>query len=176
MADMYLALTGDHEELLVKGESRDQDYEEEIEIHEWTWSVNNPAPYGLAETQATAHAHFPPIIIHKHFDQASVTLINYCAHGKRIPDATISCLKHAATDRALRVEYLTIELTDVKVDSVTWSGRGGVEHGIPEQVQLSFQKLEVTYSRQDENGDLQDSNSFPFDVSKQKGEPAKPGK
>jgi type VI secretion system secreted protein Hcp len=177
MSNMFLALTGDGEELIIKGESLAENYEEEIEIHEWTWAVNNPAAYGLAESQATKHAHFGPITIHKLFDKASVTLINYCAHGTRIADATISCLKNAGnTEGAMMVEYLTIELMDVKVDSVTWAGRAGVEHGIPEQVQLSFQKLEVTYSRQDENGDLQDSNAFPFDVSKQEAEPAKPGR
>jgi type VI secretion system secreted protein Hcp len=176
MTDMFLALTGDDEELVIKGEALDQDYEEEIEIHEWTWGVNNPAPYGLAESLATTKADFHAIVIHKMFDKASVTLINYCAHGTRIADATISCLKNAGTDRAMRVEYLTIELTDVKVDSVTWPGRAGVEHGIPEQVQLSFQKLEVTYSKQDGEGNLQESIGFPFNIPQQKGQPAKPGK
>lgn len=174
MSNMFLALTGDGEELIIKGESLAENYEEEIEIHEWTWAMNNPAPYGLAESKATTQAHFGPIIIHKMFDKASVTLVNYCAHGKRIADATISCLKSAGTvDGSMLVEYLTIELMDVKVDSVTWPGRAGVEHGIPEQVQLSFQKLEIAYSRQDEDGNLQDSNSFPFDLPKQKGQPSK---
>jgi type VI protein secretion system component Hcp len=38
MSNMFLALTDDGEELIIKGESLAENYEDEIEIHEWTWA------------------------------------------------------------------------------------------------------------------------------------------
>jgi type VI secretion system secreted protein Hcp len=168
MADMFLALTD------VNGESLDEIHPREIEIHDWSWSVSNNAPFGLhnvAEaTKAGSAAH---ITIHKMFDAASVTLMNLCAHGQHIAKGKITCRKNAGDDK---VEYLKIELTDIKIEQVLWLGKGQELSGLPEQVELSFLRFKVIYAMQIADGTLGGLNEFEFDIPQQKGQPAKHGK
>jgi type VI secretion system secreted protein Hcp len=169
MANMFLSLTG------VTGESIDADKKLEgaIEIHEWVWGLHNAAPYRLKESDATTHASVDKMTVTKMIDKASVTLVNFCAHGKEVSKATITCRKNTEDGP---VDYLTIELNDVKIRSVNWPGRGEDLRGVPEVVVLEFKKFTMSYSMQLASGLLEGANVFPFDIPEQKGQPAKPGK
>ena len=63
-------------------------------------------------------------------------------------------------------EYLTIELRDIKVESVTWGAKGEDLRGIPETVELSFLKFSILYAMQDNDGHLLGVNTFDWDVGK----------
>jgi type VI secretion system secreted protein Hcp len=166
MANMFLKLTG------VTGESFDADKKLEgaIVIHEWTWDVGNAAPYHLKESDATTHASVNKMTINKMVDKATVTLVNFCVHGKEVDKATVTCRKNAEGGP---VDYLTIELNDVKIRSVSWTGKGEETAGVPEIVVLEFKKFTMSYSMQLANGLLEGANVFPFDIPEQKSQPAK---
>jgi type VI secretion system secreted protein Hcp len=166
MADMFLALTN------VLGESLDHDHKMEIEVHEWTWAMTNDAPYRLRESERSGHSDVKPLFIHKHVDKASTTLMTFCAEGRHIPEATLTCRKN---DGDKKVEYLKIILTDVKVESLTWSGRNQ-EHVVPEVLELSFLKVKTQYKIQHRDGELSGLNEFDFTLPEQKSAPPKAGK
>jgi|SRR5665213_2094553 type VI secretion system secreted protein Hcp len=158
--NMFLALTN------VLGESRDHAHKMEIEIHEWTWGLVNKAPFNLSkDSDATKQTSFGHLIISKMVDKATVTLANYCANGRHIAEGTVTCRKN---DGETQVEYLKIKLTDVKVESVTWAGRGEETRGIPETVDLSFLKVKIIYEMQSQDGHLHGPNDFEFDLPEQK--------
>ena len=159
MANMFLALTN------ILGESLDLEHKMEIEIHEWRWGLENHAPYRLQENEATKQTSVHHITIEKMVDKASTTLANYCAHGKHIAEGTITCRKN---DGDTKVEYLIIKLTDVKVESVNWGGRGEEHRGISETVDLSFLKFKIIYKVQKRDGSLAGPNEFEFDIPQQK--------
>jgi type VI secretion system secreted protein Hcp len=161
--NMFLALTN------ILGESLDHDHKMEIEIFEWTWGMSNAAPYRLQESEAAKQTTFQNIVVTKMFDKASTTLMNYCANGKKIDEGTITCRKH---DGERPVEYLKIKIFGVKVDSVTWGGRGEDIRGIPEVVNLSFLKFQVIYEVQRRDGSLVGPNEFDFVIPEQKAAPA----
>jgi len=114
MADMFLELTG------IKGESLDYIHENEIEIFEWNWGVDNKASFQVGAGEAAKHTEFDHVVVTKMFDKASVTLMNYCATGRRIHEGIITCRKN---DGEQHVAFLKIKLTDVKVNSVKWAGK-----------------------------------------------------
>src|SRR3981081_4227872 len=166
MADMFLALTD------VQGESLDASHRGEIEIHDWKWKVFHVAPFRLSEADGTKQGSADHITIDKWFDRASVTLMNLCTHGKQIAKGKITCRKN---DGDRKVEYLKIELTDVKIEHVQWFGKGEA-HGIPEQVELSFFKFKVIYAMQVADGTLSGPKDIEFAIPQQKAHAGKRGK
>jgi type VI secretion system Hcp family effector len=156
---MFLALTN------INGESRDHVHAGEIEIHDWEWGVDNAAPFRLEAEQAAKQTQFQHLTVHKMFDKASVTLMNYCAHGRKIDHGKITCRKN---DGDNQVEFLKIILTDVKVDSVKWAPKGEEVRGIPESVELSFFHFKIVYETQIQDGSLSGKSEFEYDVPEEK--------
>ena len=172
MTDMFLALTG------VTGEAQAEEHKGEILIQEWVWSLSNRATYQINRADTVQQTHVDHMTIHKFFDSASVTLINYCATGTHIPKGTISCAKNSPYDYnpTVKTDFLLIELEDIKVELVKWEGRGAETVMIPELVELSFRKFTVKYAIQNAEGFMGAWNEFPFDIPQQKGQPTKPGR
>jgi type VI secretion system secreted protein Hcp len=155
MGNMFLWLTD------IQGESLDYIHEKEIEIEDWTWSVDNKASFKLKAKDAAAQTEFGNIVITKVFDKASVTLMNYCATGRKINEAIITCRKN--DNEQQHVAYLKIKLTDVKINNVKWQGKG-TEHVIPETVELTFFKFQIIYETQGNDGALAGGTEFEFDI------------
>jgi type VI secretion system secreted protein Hcp len=125
MADMFLKLTD------ISGESMDIDHEDEIEVFDWRWGLDNDASFALRDQgQATPHTTVAHLSIDKVLDNATVPLVQYCAHGKHISEAVLVCRKNTGakygekhTPQGHVDEYWKIELRDVKVLTVKWPGK-----------------------------------------------------
>ena len=74
-------------------------------------------------------------------DKSSVTLFQNCTTGKHIKNGKIECLK---LDGETRVKYLEVELTDIMVAKVDWSGQGS-DSVLKESVELEFAEFHKTY-------------------------------
>ena len=159
---MFLALR-EEGKLAIEGESLDDKHLNEIELNDWNWGLTNKAPHRLKDKSGTKLSQVEPIKVEKMFDKASTALAKYCALGKPIPEGTITCRKR---DGDQMREYLTIELRDIKVESVTWGAKGEDLRGIPETVELSFLKFSILYTMQDNDGHLLGVNTFDWDVAK----------
>jgi type VI secretion system secreted protein Hcp len=171
MANMFLSLTNIH------GESLDHVHAGEIEIHDWEWGMDNAASFRLDPSEATKQTQTQHLIVHKVFDRASPTLLNYCAHGKKIEHAIVTCRKN---DGDNQVEYLKLMFTGVKVNSVKWTPKGEDHRGIPEAVDFSFFLFKVIYQTQVQDGSLATKegltagkSEFEWDVRKEKATPGK---
>jgi len=157
MANMFLDLTN------IAGESLDHDHEGKIEVHDWSWGMHNHAPFSItAGDKAAKHARFTHITIHKRIDRSTPTLMQYCAHGMKIPEGTLICRKN---DGDKQIEYLTIKLKEVKVYEVDWPLKGGDD---VETIMLAFHKVHVEYTVQTNEGDLdknpKGSTLFDFNI------------
>jgi type VI secretion system secreted protein Hcp len=155
MADHFLRLDG------INGESLDSNHQDEIEIFSWAWDLKNKAPPTLTGQDAAKQTEINHMVIEKFYDKSSVTLVNFCALGKHIPEGQITCRKNNGDQK---VEFLTIVLKKIKVESIKWAGRGAEVHGLPETVELSFLKFELHYKTQIASGVLKDQIDFRFDV------------
>ncbi len=168
MADVFLDLDN------VTGESLDYDHMDEIEVYGWNWGISNDAPFSLhGKSDGTPHATVQHLTIEKFFDSASVTLAQFCALGTHIEKGYFACRKNTSDNREASSDYLTIELTDIKVLSIDWPAKTAGEHAVTETVVLQFAHFDLAYKKQANEGQLYGRMNFEFDVPEGKAAAAK---
>jgi type VI secretion system secreted protein Hcp len=157
MAEMFLKLDG------VEGESLDHAHANEIEIQSWTWNTMNPVRWDLNQGGQSTKVQVHHIDLKKACDKASVTLYQNLVTGKHIKNAKITCRKN---DGENKFEYLIVELTDLMVAKVEWTGAGDSQT-LEETVHLSFAEFKLHYQVQGDSGDANGGKSFGFNVQRQ---------
>jgi type VI secretion system secreted protein Hcp len=152
--DGFLKFTGPE----IKGESRDKDHKDEIDILDIHFALNQPASMAYGGGGGTGKADFHDISLTKRFDFASPTLMGFCARGDHIDNGVIT-LRKAGGEKPL--DYLTIKLEHILISSLTPSGLGsgdGMEH-----LTLNFAKITMLYDTQTEKGAKDKHNEFMWD-------------
>jgi type VI secretion system secreted protein Hcp len=169
MADMFLMLDG------IKGESLDALYRDHIEVLGWQWHITNDASFSLSPADTVKKTSFDNLMIDKLYDLSSVTLINYCALGKRIPVGTLACRKNVGSHgvdarggEINKMEYLILELRNIKVDKIDWPKTTDAQAVVQETVTLKFTEFSIVYQPQNERGEAVGAVDFGFDLSSHK--------
>jgi len=158
ITNMFLKLNG------LDGESMDEDHKDWIEVDSFSWGVDNPSSFAIGQGGQSTQAHISALNIQKHCDKASVSLFKASTTGKHIPDGTLSCMK---LDGDSRVEYLKIDLTDIMVSGLQWSGSGG-EHLVHEHLSLVFAEFKQSYNLQSDEGGAQGATDFGYNIQTSK--------
>jgi type VI secretion system secreted protein Hcp len=146
----------------LKGESLDKEHDQWIEVESFSWGVDNPASFSIGQGGQSTQAHISSINVAKYCDASSVTLFKASTTGQHIPTGTIHCLKLDGQDRK---KYLIIELEDIVVSGLQWSGSGS-ESGLHEHLSLAFARFRQTYNLQTDKGDLGGGTNFGYDIQK----------
>jgi len=142
----------------IKGESLDERHPDEIEVLSWSWGLSqSPAPAPTGTGQRGGRATFQEFHFEHHFDKASPRLMQACATGQHIADATITERKPGPAMQ----EFLIIRFSDVIVTSVLPSG---ADEGATEEVSLQAAKVDLEYKAQRPDGSLDASIHFKFDI------------
>jgi type VI secretion system Hcp family effector len=175
MAHLFLKLCNDRrdkgEQLLIMGESLDPHHEMEIEIDLWKWGENgitNDASYEDNPKFGASKTTMDDIVVQKPTDRASAVLAQYCAYGRPIPFAVITCRKYRGEGDPL--DYLTIELGNVMINQVHMAGvkaENGT-HEITETVHLKYETVQFLYKFQDNTGESAQSVPFNFKLPENK--------
>ena len=152
--DMFLKLEG------VKGESLDDKHKEEIEIHSFSFGVQQVGSSASGSGSGAGKASFQDIHFTKAADVASPVLLEKCATGKHIPSALLTVRKAGGKQE----DYYKIKLTDLLVSSLTNSGMGN-EAPI-EQVSLNFSSIHFDYFPQKADGSLGGVSKGGWDLKK----------
>jgi type VI secretion system secreted protein Hcp len=134
VADMFLKMTG------VTGEAPDDDHKGEIQVVGWSWGLQAPAAMGGAPS-TTGRAAMQELTVTKRVDQATPTLLQLARQHKVVSSAQLTVRKAGTTP----LPYLKIELSNVRVTSVTTHSEATE---LVERLQLSWQKIRVTYTPQ----------------------------
>jgi type VI secretion system secreted protein Hcp len=157
MATDIFAKLGD-----IKGESLDDKHKDEIEVLSYSWGVTNAGSMahgsGGGEGKATFH---DLSFVHK-IDKASPVLMQACATGVHLKEATITHRKAGKGQH----EYLVVKMNDVIITGVTHGGSGDGDHS--ENVSLAFAKVAVEYKPQKPDGSLDAGIHFKYDLKAQK--------
>ena len=146
----------------IKGESLDDKHKDEIEILSWSWGVTNAVVMSGGGGAGAGRARFQDLSFSHTIDKASPLLLQACATGQHIKEATIT---HRKGGRG-QPEFLIFKLNDVIVTSVTQSDSG--ESGRPENVSLTFSKVDLEYKPQKADGSLDAGVHFKYDISTNK--------
>ena len=157
MASDIFAKIGD-----IKGESLDVKHKDEIEVLSFSWGVTNTGTIGTGGGGGAGRATFKDLsIVHK-IDKATPRLLEACATGGHLKDATITQRKAGKGQQ----EYLIIRLNDVIITGVALGDTSG-EAG-SETVSLAFAKVDFEYRPQKADGSLDAGVHFKFDIKAHK--------
>ena len=119
MASDIFAKIGD-----IKGESADDKHKDEIEVLSFSWGVANAATIGAGGGGGGAgagRATFHDLSFTHTIDKASPRLLQACATGSHLPEATITHRKAGKGQQ----EFLVIKMNDVIITGVTQAGASG---------------------------------------------------
>ena len=143
----------------IKGESLDDKHKDNIEVLSWSWGVSqssSPAPGGGSVAGKVNLSDFN--FTHR-LDKASPVLMQACATGEHIKEATITMRKAGQGQH----EYLIIKMNDVLVTNVQ-AGAFAEQDATTESVALQFAKVQVEYRPQKADGTLDAGVHFKYDV------------
>jgi type VI secretion system secreted protein Hcp len=158
MASDIFAKLGD-----IKGESLDDKHKDEIEVLSYSWGVTNAGSMAHGTGGGEGKATFHDLSFVHNIDKASPVLLQACATGVHLKEATIVHRKAGK----LQHEYLIVKMNDVIITGVTHGGSSG-EGGHSENVSLSFAKVAVEYKPQKADGSLDAGIHFKYDLKAQK--------
>ena len=156
MATDIFAKLGD-----IKGESLDDKHKDEIEVLSWSWGVTNAVT--VAGTGAgQGKASFSDLSFTHKIDKASPVLMQACATGVHLKEATITHRKAGKGQQ----EFLVIKMNDVIVTAVMDAEGKDGESG--EAVSLAFAKIDVAYRPRKSDGSLDAGIHFKYDLKANK--------
>jgi type VI secretion system secreted protein Hcp len=158
MASDIFAKLGD-----IKGESLDDKHKDEIEVLSYSWGVNNSGSMAYGSGGGEGKASFHDLSFTHKIDKASPILMQTCATGTHLKEATITNRKAGKGQQ----EFLVIKMNDIIVTSVT-HGSAGADGGATENVSLAFAKVNVEYKPQKADGSLDAGIHFKYDLKAQK--------
>jgi type VI secretion system secreted protein Hcp len=144
----------------IKGESQDNKHKGEIEVLSWSWGVTNSV--AVAGSGAGAgKANFHDLSFTHKIDKASPQLMQACATGVHLKEATITHRKAGKGQQ----EFLVIKMSDVIITAL---GDADSEDESMETVSLAFAKIDVEYRPQKADGSLDAGVHFKYDLKTNK--------
>ena len=149
----------------IKGESNDAKHPGEIEILSYSWGVSQTGTMSFGGGGGAGKANFQDFNFMHYLDKASPVLLQRCATGEHIKEATITVRKAGQKEP---LEYLIIKLSDILVSSVSSSGTG--DASTSESVTLNYAKVIVEYKPQKADGSLDAGVFFKYDLKQNKAE------
>src|SRR5215813_12805299 len=132
MASDIFAKLGD-----IKGESIDDKHKDEIEVLSYSWGVSNAGSMSYGTGGGEGKASFHDLSFTHKIDKASPVLMQSCATGVHLKEATIT---HRKAGRG-KQDYLVIKMNDVLITGVNDSE--GSDGGAAETVSLTFAKVDL---------------------------------
>src|SRR5881398_2761473 len=137
MASDIFAKLGD-----IKGESLDSKHKDEIEVLSYSWGVANAGSMGYGSGGGEGKAQFHDLSFTHKIDKASPVLMQACATGVHLKEATITHRKAGKGQQ----EFLVIKMNDVIVTAIV--DAESREDQSAETVSLAFAKIDVSYKPQ----------------------------
>jgi type VI secretion system secreted protein Hcp len=145
----------------IPGESRKDGHKDEIDILSFSFGASNPTTVGRGTGAGASQVSISSFNIMKMTDLSSTAFFLRCAKGEHIDIATVALRKAGGTNP---LEYLTYKFTKVYVDSIQWSGSGGGDDSPTESLSLAFEKVEIVYSSQNDDGTAKKTVGSGWDI------------
>jgi type VI secretion system secreted protein Hcp len=139
--DMFLKITD------VKGESKDKSHSGECEIESFSWGASQLGTSSHGTGAGGGKVSMNDFHFVMRNNSASPTLFLFCANGKHLKEATLTCRKAGGTQQ----NFMIATMSDVLISSYQTGGSSSGE--VPmDQISLNYSKIEIDYLAQDEKG------------------------
>jgi Hemolysin-coregulated protein (uncharacterized) len=156
--DYFLKLDG------IKGESADSKHKGEIDLESFSWGATQGGTHSSGGGGGAGKVQMQDFHFVMKSNTASPKLMEACATGEHIKNATLICRKAGKEQH----EYMKWTFSDLLVSSYQ---TGGSSHGdvIPmDQVSLNFSKIEFEYKAQKADGTLDGPVKAGYDLKANK--------
>lgn len=141
----------------IKGESLDDKHKDQIELLSWSWGVANAGTRSAGGGGGAGKSTFHDLSFTHKIDKASPALLQRCATGQHLKEATITRRKSGKGQQ----EFLIIKMNDVLITSVAETDEGDSQM---ETVTLAFAKVDLEYRPQKRDGSLEAGLHFKYDI------------
>ena len=139
--DMFLKITD------VKGESKDDKHKDEIQIESFSWGATQLGGSSHGTGAGGGKVSMNDFHFVMQHNSASPTLFLFCANGKHLKEAKLTCRKAGGKQE----NFLVVTMSDVLISNYQTGGSGGGE--VPmDQISLNYTKIEMEYLAQKEDG------------------------
>ena len=132
----------------VTGDSKIDGHDGEIDVLSASWGASNPSSRAYGGGAGTAKVNVMDLVVTKRADASSPELFLKTCDGTHYDDATLVFLKAGGDGGP--VEYMKYEMKHVFVSS--WQQSGGGDQFAMENLSISFEKVKVTFTGQDDSG------------------------
>ena len=148
----------------IAGESQRIDHEEEIDIHDIMWNIEQGSAAQVGKGRARARAHVSAIYLKKFTDAASAYLALACMQGKSFPDMVLAVRKDSGE---AHLDYLIITMENVTISQFETLGVGEEEDGqmIEERVGLVFENVTYKYTVQEDDHSAGGEHEITYDIA-----------
>jgi type VI secretion system secreted protein Hcp len=153
--DIFLKIKG------IDGESKDDKHKDEIEVLSWSWGESQVGSAALGGGMGAGKVSMQDFHFTMYTGKATAKLMQACATGEHIDDATLSVRKAGGEP----YDYLKIKFEELLVTSYQTGGSGEVPI---ESCSFNFTKVHVEYFEQDQRGKVQNAGTFKYDLKKNK--------
>ncbi|MFC5548787.1 Hcp family type VI secretion system effector [Massilia aerilata] len=148
----------------IKGESRDKENKDKIDILAWSWGMSQSGTTHTGGGGGAGKANFQDLSFTKYIDSSSNALMNALAKGSHLPKCTLLVRKAGEGQQ----KYILITMEEVLVTSISTGGSGG-EDRLTENVTLNFGKVSFAYTPQDSKGTVAGDKTFTWDIAENHG-------
>jgi len=148
----------------IKGESRDKENKDKIDILAWSWGMSQSGTTHTGGGGGAGKANFQDLSFTKYLDSSSNALMNALAQGKHLEKVELLVRKAGEGQQ----KYLGITMEEVLVTSISTGGSGG-EDRLTENVTLNFGKVSFAYTPQDSKGTVSGDKTFTWNIAENHG-------
>jgi type VI secretion system secreted protein Hcp len=141
----------------INGESADSKHKNEIDVLSYSFGISQTGTMSYGGGGGAGKANFHDFSFMMRMNKATPKLMNACACGTHIPEATLSCRKAGGKQE----EYMTYKFYDLLVSSYQTSGTSEEPF---ESCSFNFSKMEMEYKLQDAKGQVTPAGLFKYDI------------
>lgn len=151
--DMFLKITGARSGV-IKGESKDKEHRGEIDVVHWSWGMR--AQTEMAGAGASAKSSMRELQLRKKVDSASTPLMSAMRTNEQIRSAVLTVRKSGKQP----LEFVKVTIENGRITSIDIESAEDESPDLIERVSLSFQRINVEYVPQADDGGPQGSMLF----------------
>lgn len=147
----------------IDGESQRVEHEDEIDIHDMMWIIEQASVAQVGRGRSQARAKVEALKCKKYYDCSSPYIALACMQAKSFDEVVLSVRKDSGE---AHLDYLIITMTNVIISSYHVLGVGdGEGQMIEEEFGLAFEEVNIKYTVQADDHSAGDEHEVEFDIA-----------
>jgi type VI secretion system secreted protein Hcp len=147
----------------IDGESQRADHEDEIDIYDFTWNIEQAAGAQAGRGRSKGRAQVSALTCSKAYDASSPYLALAAMQGRSFDEVVLTVRKDSGD---AHLDYLIVTMENVIISLYAISGAGEDEgQTIMEDLGLSFENVKIKYTIQADDHSKGDEHEIEYDIA-----------